>query len=83
MEEVYTILDFDVVQKLHGNYVITRRIDAAFQDSLKYEYHVGKINLETQSIELLERLGSSGRNIASIPENQINLAKNVLLSYLP
>ena len=83
MEEVYTILDFDVVQKLHGSYVITRRIDAADQVTSKYEFHVGKINSDTQAIELLERIGSSGRNVVSIPENQINLAKTVLLSYLP
>lgn len=83
MEEVYTILDFDVVQKLHGNYVITRRTDAADQVTSKYEYHVARINADTQAIEILERIGSSGRNVASIPENQINLAKSVLLSYLP
>jgi hypothetical protein len=83
MEEVYTILDFDVVQKLHGNYVITRRIDESDQVTSKYEYHVGKIDADTQAIELLERIGSTARNVVSIPENQINLAKTVLLSYLP
>jgi hypothetical protein len=83
MEELKTILDFDIVQKLRNNYVITRRIDETDQVTPKYEYHVAKIHSDTQQIEILERIGSTGRNVVSIPESQIDLAKSVLLSYLP
>jgi len=83
MEELKTILDFDIVQKLRNNYVITRRIDETDQVTQKYEYHIAKINPDTQQIEILERIGSTNRNAISIPESQINLAKSVLLSYLP
>jgi hypothetical protein len=83
MEELKTILDFDIVQKLRNNYVITRRVDETDQVTPKYEYHIAKINPDTQQIEILERIGSTNRNAISIPESQINLAKSVLLSYLP
>lgn len=77
------ITGFDVIQKIYNNYMITRRNDVADEINQKFEYHLVRYNEETHEITILERLGSSGKKAASIPETQISLAKTALLNYLP